>query len=343
MQKVLSIQYLRAAAALAVVVFHATNKTRFPFAIGVAGVDLFFVISGFIMWEVTRRKLTPTEFGARRIMRIVPMYWMATILFVLLAAISRDLSPASDVSTWHVVKSLLFIPYYDGSGHVFPVVVPGWTLLYEMFFYLLFSLTLFVRRVMQAWLLAAGLILLVALGYWLHPQAAYLTIYTNPLLLEFLAGVLISIGSGWLARLPRAATMGAAVTAVILLVASSMIQAAAEENRVLFWGAPAALLVAAAVGFERAGSIVRLPWAERLGDASYSTYLFHGLAIRGAWLVPGIPTWSRTVVAIVLAVGLGLMLYRYVERPLISFSHRLKFARVSAATGAGELPGRGNA
>jgi exopolysaccharide production protein ExoZ len=84
-QELYSIQYLRAVASLSVLAFHLTDRYGGSPLVGSSGVDIFFVISGFIMWVTTAdRQVTPAEFAKRRIVRIVPNYWIATVATALL-------------------------------------------------------------------------------------------------------------------------------------------------------------------------------------------------------------------------------------------------------------------
>src|SRR5829696_2873445 len=152
-----SIQYLRGVAALMVVYTHASVQTQryadveLPFsAHGAAGVDIFFVISGFIMWMTTIGD-TPTSkplpFISRRISRIVPLYWVLTTGIVIVGLVRPDLLSSTVITVWHVLASFFFIPYPHpaDNGSLVPVLIPGWTLNYEMFFYAIFACSLTVK------------------------------------------------------------------------------------------------------------------------------------------------------------------------------------------------------
>jgi exopolysaccharide production protein ExoZ len=131
-----SIQYLRAFAALSVLLFHITQRGSHGVTVGAAGVDVFFVISGFIMATITNaRVITPFEFLRDRLVRIAPAYWIVTLFLVLLAAAVPLSFPTFTAPAYHLLFSLAFIPHTDPLGGSFPVLVPSWTLNYEMFFY----------------------------------------------------------------------------------------------------------------------------------------------------------------------------------------------------------------
>lgn len=209
---------MRAVAALAVVAFHAStclapydNPTlEALFRGGAFGVDLFFAISGFIMVTIAlERPTAPGEFLIRRLIRVGPLYWIATVAVVLAAA--QALIPPITVTPGLLAKSLLFIPYFspDHPGSIYPLLVPGWTLAYEMFFYLLFALVLSVSRRPDRLILLLGsaLVGLFLAGLILAPQGAIAWTYTSPLLLEFLGGALVALawrrGCGCLVRFWR--------------------------------------------------------------------------------------------------------------------------------------------
>src|SRR6185437_14170487 len=132
-----NIQALRAIAALLVVFVHLAVPVA---ALGVApfgagGVDLFFVISGFIMvYTTVGRPISGAEFLGRRIVRIVPLYWLLTLAVFGIALIAPTLLQFTTASWGQLLKSLFFIPFAKANGDVQPVLFLGWTLNYEMFF-----------------------------------------------------------------------------------------------------------------------------------------------------------------------------------------------------------------
>jgi len=130
-----SIQYLRALAACSVIFPHTSWTGQVG---GQQGVDVFFVISGFIMMFVSTRESEPIEFIRSRAIRIIPLYWLATLATALIS------TPG-----WrHSLLSALFVPHIDPNGGMYPVVLQGWTLVYEVFFYLIFAVCLcFSRRI----------------------------------------------------------------------------------------------------------------------------------------------------------------------------------------------------
>ncbi|MFM0212382.1 acyltransferase [Paraburkholderia sediminicola] len=195
-RKLFFIQYLRAIAAVMVVFHHARNPQPWLFnplknyESLAWGVDIFFVISGFVMYIAAKNEI-PSEFLKNRIIRIVPMYWFWTFALV---AISTKFQPWSmqPYQITHLVKSLLFIPHYSPvfEGQIWPYLIPGWTLNYEMFFYAIFFTGLILNRVIVT--TTSIILILIFSGFAIESKDALLKTYTDPIIFEFLGGILIA-------------------------------------------------------------------------------------------------------------------------------------------------------
>jgi exopolysaccharide production protein ExoZ len=325
--EVRSIQFLRGVAALGVLGFHAASRAGGAFGVGAAGVDIFFVISGFIMWVVTSRKTpTPGQFLARRAERIVPLYWLVTLGTAAAAILAPNAFPAMRPTASHVMQSLVFIPHRDSTGLIAPLIVPGWTLNYEIFFYLLFAATFMVPARLRVWLVSGTLAALVALRPLGDSANAAWATYTDPILLEFAAG--LWLGWAWSAeRLPgRRTAMLLMGLGVLGLAATAVTGVDVSGARVLLWGLPAAALVTGAVSFERQGAIPRWRVLEEIGNASYSIYLVHGLAISAVLRLMGqfiaAPPLVVFVASNLAGVLSGLLSYHLLERPLMRLFNR---------------------
>ena len=187
--EVASIQYLRALAALLVVFVHAQEQYPIggriiPSAFGLGGVDLFFLISGFVMtFTAAQRPLTRLDFLKRRVVRIVPLYWTMTLATAGLIFVAPALTRDSHFAWSDLLTSLSFIPHYNAgkAGSISPIIKLGWTLNYEMFFYLVFAALLPLKpwlRTTSALLVFAVLIALetstqsrfVLLAFWGRPS-----------------------------------------------------------------------------------------------------------------------------------------------------------------------------
>jgi peptidoglycan/LPS O-acetylase OafA/YrhL len=331
-----SVQYLRGIAALAVIYFH--TKVYIPdFAwpigrqFGYGGVDLFFVVSGFIMMVTTSAKPQSTwAFYLRRIIRVVPLYWGATLTAAVLFLVIPGAFLKQTITFNHVVLSLLFIPHHvEGEIGAPPFFKIGWTLNFEMFFYLVFGLTLFWRAAWQRLLVIA--ILFVGLtigGVIFKPSNPALGYYTSPFVLEFLLGGIVGhlMARGVLRCVPlQTIWIGSILaTTCVLLIGGRQ---GDGFGRTLTMGLPAAALLAFAVATELRGSMPRLLLLERLGNASYSIYLAHPFvltafkAIGKALHVPSadpIVGAVGVVGAVTAAAIFGLIVYRFVEQPMLN-------------------------
>jgi len=319
----LSIQYLRALAALGVVIFHVSPADT-PFMVGNAGVDIFFVISGFIMWSITEeRAASPAAFLRDRLIRIAPLYWLLTTLLVVGALVAPKLFPNLRIDLPFVAGSYLFVPMRPpgatGADPIWPVLVQGWTLNYEMFFYVLFSVCLFLRPSLRLAALSLTLLCCVIAGLFYGGSNALVLSFTDPIFLEFLAGVLLGVCLRRGLLPSRAWGYGFVALGVILLLGCAM--ASVTQPRLLAWGIPAVLLVGGALVLETKGRIPQLPWLRLIGDSSYSLYLTHGLAISVLGKVMT-RSWLFSFVGVIAAVGVGICFWYLMERRATAFLKR---------------------
>lgn len=334
-RRYVSIQYLRAIAALAVVVLHwSGGHARSPLH---GGVDMFFVISGFVMVTSTDgRGVSFGKFMTARIERIVPLYWFATLWAAAVLIGAGHWPTAFD---W--IYSLLFIPHTSALHHALPrepILGPGWTLCYEMFFYLVFGATLFLKARRQAIALTAIFLGLFALRPLLADTGATGSSFTGPLLFEFLAGSFIG---WWSLATPRPilSLPWAAVVLVAGLAFGAGIHAINPATpRVIGFGIPAACFVIAAVAAEHKIGAVALKPLVFLGDASYAIYLFHLLLFPLAPLIAG----THAVVALVVTIAGCCLVHVAIEKPLTrlvkGYYWRPRLAVEAAINPLSELP-----
>jgi peptidoglycan/LPS O-acetylase OafA/YrhL len=305
-----------------------------------SGVDVFFVISGFIMWITTcRRNLTPMQFVEQRIIRIAPLYWVFTsfALAVMLLAPSATQSSIFDID--HAIRSYLFIPAMNaGTGDMVPVIPAGWTLNYEMFFYGIFALCLMLRIRYRVLALLAALLCLAVLRPWFPGAGTIGHFYTSTIILEFGLGVLIGVcymanGSAkWLS----------ARTCVALILGGAVLTALHPLPGFVGWGTPAAMIVLGCVMLERHVRMPRLRLPCVLGDASYSLYLSHGMvlsALGQAWrmshlaAIPfGLPLFVLT--AVVVSCGVAVAAFKLLECPMTATLRAAWAARPSVVPSA---------
>lgn len=329
-----SIQILRAAAAMGVVlahlsvsfdiIFHEKDKI-FNLFMGNTGVDLFFVISGFIMLY-TSESLFAAQAGGRRflrkrIIRIIPLYWLTTSYALWPMLKSTSFHPSLGLLKT-IFGSYFFLPFPLGSTGG-PILIVGWTLNYEMFFYLLFSLMLFANRLRAACLTTVAIFLCVLIGrlldghlsvFWVH--------FTNPLMLEFVMGLWIAIVYRADVRISPILSALLIAIGIVLIISSS---STGDQNiyRALTWGGGYALIVAA-VALANTGAASAL-WRPvvLVGEASYAIYLTHWFVIMKPphLLMAAAPALSSpifySISIVALAVAVGMATHFLVEKPIM--------------------------
>lgn len=334
MPKFYTVQYLRALAALAVVIFHALESSAYPFLVGAAGVDIFFVISGFIMGILMHsRESDPVVFFRRRIARIVPLYWVCTLGALACFTLKPGFLYQFDPSFGNLIQSLLFVPHAGATKHGSPMLMQGWTLEYEMFFYVLCTITLALPVRSKIPVLLCALLALTLSGAAFHPAQKALAAYTSPMLLEFAAG--LAIAATYLSRaLPASAAWGWSLAGLGLaaLAAQMPLIGLDLHYRLLGYGAPAVLLVLGCVVSEQARPLPVFKFGILLGDASYALYLTHGFVVAAfLWKFSAAPLAIRLGAIAGLSILLAVLTHRFLEKPLLGlFSHSRRLSQIVA-------------
>ncbi|WP_419806108.1 acyltransferase family protein [Terriglobus sp.] len=322
-----SLQLLRVLAATMVVVHHTTleiarRHATFPVWMeGRYGVDLFFVLSGYVMVYSSSRLEAATNgwlvFLQRRVARVVPLYWIVTTIVLLgqMWLVFEQRGPMHLAR--RAVDSYLFLPYTGSGGDWLPLLGVGWTLVFEMFFYIVFAVALLLRANVL-WFVSLFLGVVAAGMFHNFERFPALNVYCRPIVLEFVFGMV-------LARLPLASMRRTPWLACILLGGGLLLlvwpSQLSEYWRAVRMGLPAALVVYAALQLE--------PWFHRaprfllfLADATYSIYLVH---------LPLLPFLGRIgevhqnrVLLTALCAGIvgvlilfGALIYYWFERPLL--------------------------
>ncbi|MCX6967957.1 MAG: acyltransferase [Verrucomicrobia bacterium] len=333
-----NIQALRGIAALLVVGFHAlVYYFAFPVEVpmprwaftGASGVDIFFVISGFVMVHVTRNRFGSVRGQARfladRVARIYPYYWLATLPVVLTCLALPRLTSIS-LNGKVLFESLLLLPQSD-----FPLLRAGWTLIHEMYFYLAFSFFLWGKRErlwskLCVWALLVGCASLLLPAKWL--EIPWVHLVSNPLTLEFIGGCFLALVP-W----PKGFRQGSWLLLggfVLLLPGTLSMPFPAMEPgcmRHLYLGLPSILIVAAALAMEQGGQTLHWAGFQRLGDASFQIYLWHLTVIsavsRFSMKLP-IPNGLRLLLTIGCAVVFGYLVYLWIEKPMREWTRGLR-------------------
>lgn len=334
-----NIQILRVVAAYLVVFHHAQpnidfNGKAMETHIGTFGVDIFFVISGFIMVFISaRREQSTIRFWKDRIIRIAPLYWLATFCMVALA--SAGFNP-SGLHGWDAVSlstSLFFLPTARPDGNYYPILTPGWTLIYEMFFYFLFGLSLWLRNQLHAVLA----ITTIFLGLWIAgrifgPISFAVDYYMNPLMLEFVFGCFLGLlytrSNYFLRRHPKTIAMLLVASGMSIIIMSDILLHGlflrVPEVRLVVFGVPAVFIVLAMLILEQSGHHYSGNFLLMQGAASYAIYLFHPLLLQSTFKVAGkveavgisASVSFVTLLAFAIVCLGGTLVHLWIEKPL---------------------------
>lgn len=354
MERIYNLQALRGIAVLLVVFFHLMpvelkyggSQQILPeyFNFGMFGVDLFFVLSGFVMVLITQGQFKKPNlalsFLYRRASRIYPTYWFYTFLVLGVFLYNPAMVNSSQGHEANILASFLLFP-----SDTLPLLMVGWTLIHEMYFYLVFFFLL--RFIAEAYLpLAMGLwaALVVLVNIVTTPAGPIAKLVFHPLTLEFITGCLLAV---LMCRHHFKPWQSRVILGVVALGLSlTMLSYGAYHHytgisnpqgwwRVLLMGVPAVLIVCCSVCVERQGFVAH-PWLIKLGDASYSIYLSHILTLTAAgrlWaMVAPDGKWDNYLalpVLVIAVIVVGMIGYRYVEKPLMQLTRKKKLAKVA--------------
>lgn len=343
-----NIQALRAVAALLVVLVHLSlpsvgldnifvNEPPW-FAMftkcGLAGVDLFFVISGFIMlttsWSSFGQPGSGLRFFVRRAIRIYPPYW-----FALLPVLPAFFFAKNELMKGHIgartgiVQSLLLLPQ---PTHMLLAV--SWSLVWEMIFYTVFAFLLIMNRrhlplALTVWFLAE-----VALHISFRDSQNFAANFAStPLPIEFILGVVVGLiyvnRRFWAPGLLGAVGIVSMLGVWSLMTANVVDESSFPFGRVLLFGVPAFLIVYGAVGLESVHRIVAPTWLVSIGDSSYAIYLWHlGVLVILRHMIAPLHfsgfLWHLAFVT--LAMGdillVSFIVYRFFEKPVTSYLNK---------------------
>lgn len=336
-EKFNTIQLLRFIAFFIVIVCHATYYTAdrlvkgfYQYESGFNGVVLFFVISGFVM-IVSSEKLAKREdgwrvFTMRRLIRIVPIYWLLTTYKLVLMFFASGLVHHAHPDLGTVIKSYLFIPSLNMDGVMFPILGVGWTLNMEMFFYLLFALALAIR-VRPVVFLSLVFIPLFVLSFYARESWPVWRFYTAPIVINFLLGVIAAkliLGNIRLSENTGLFTLVAGL--LVLIMPNEYIMPLVNQSQLVYqliMFIASFFIVYSAASIENHLSFSIPGWMVSLGGASYSLYLIHPL------IAPLVPTVLKMLKmpfallsvlgAISIAIAGGFFFYRFCETPVTDF------------------------
>ncbi len=305
-----------------------------------AGVHLFFVISGFVMLLLTCGRFgergAAADFLKRRIVRIIPPYWFFTTITVVAVLAAGGRLGGTTIDLPQLLTSYTFLPWPRADGQLKPILAQGWTLNYEAFFYLAFATALLSRRGLVAF---CAVFVLLALSHPLVPPPIFMVrFWTDPIILEFLGGIMIArlYFSGF--RLSSLSSWGLAGLAAAIFVLTDVTQAGLL-TKFLHVGLPAILICASLIlapDPRHIGVIGRM--LQRGGDASYTIYLAHYMLVHVFALLwkkldVGLP-WLGVLIGMALAIVPATIFYFFAERPVTQALQR-RIGRRPAGQDAG--------
>ena len=352
-----SLQLLRAIAAGMIVLLHANGIWEFGPLKAIdsklgAGVDLFFVISGFVIVYASRPYFASPggwlAFLVRRMIRIVPLYWMALTFRLIVLAGGALIGVKAFPTITDILTSYFFIPYDSqgfGDAYPFPILDLGWSLNYEMFFYLAFAGFIFLPIAKAVAATALTLCLGVVVGFfWDLPMP--INFWFRPIVLEFLAGMMIAFAFIRGLRI-------SGVTSVFLIILGLSFWTLIDIRQFASYGGPGfysfprffvfgsvAILILLAATLTR-GLLLGRFWRKlaRLGDSSYALYLLHPfifLAFKVLFTVwePSGALRSVMLFPIVFCtIVVAHLFHLLVEKPMIDFIRKRVIAPRSLAEG----------
>lgn len=314
-RRIEGIQSLRGLAALFVMMYHIKilaekNGIQSPlinnaiFGHMYYGVDIFFVISGFIMANsLSYHQISAFRFIKNRLIRIVPLYWCLSLLFFFATILSSESLEIDSFTYTDLIHTLTFTATI--LMNEVPIIDQGWSLEYEMVFYLLIGICLFfVKGIYAIYFAIFFLICLFCLGL-------------DQIVLEFAYGVIIYFIVSKLKLNISLLRLAALVGAILFLIVSMF--NIGNEYRIFYYGVPAALVVLGATS----AILQTSRKLSLLGDISYSLYLSQSFFLY--WLVKLSTEFANNYFQVIFlliftplaGILLAYFVYTYLEKPLI--------------------------
>lgn len=334
------LQILRFVASMMVLISHVqheateqrfldlANYTPFNPVYWGAGVDVFFVISGFIMYHLCREQFgmdgAPRNFIVRRLVRIVPPYWGTTVCMLLAIWLFAGHISHAAIDPWHVLGSFFFFPVENPYGQFYPIMILGWTLQFEVLFYVIFCIGLYFSRKVGLSIIVGAVTLLGLSPLVIHFQSGPMAFWSNSIVLEFVFGIALAELRARGFRL--SAAKGWAVFAVGCMLLSLAHFSGLQFQyglRGLWVGLPALVMCAGPALIAQRDHATQSMLKRALvfgGDASFALYLSHPFSINLVAIAAsrlGIQNpWTYVALASAVALVGAALVYEFVERPV---------------------------
>jgi exopolysaccharide production protein ExoZ len=327
--KINNIQALRAFAAIAVAILHTKYALPHMPAIGAFGVDIFFVISGYIMARIF--ETNSSLFFRRRLIRILPPYWAMTFLLFVFAWKFPQLLQATQANGQELIKSLFFIPFYKSNGLLRPLLFVGWSLNYEMFFYAALTTAMLILP-RHPLLLATGFILTtVSICY---PFAAYGAIpafYSSGMMVEFIFGIVAyvlarSVSITHTIRFRSLSLLCLAASIIAIALNEGLFGAADGWHKSMINGFIGFVMITSASLLSQGGWDIKITSVVLIGDASYVLYLLHPYCelLIGRVVARRVPLLAINhlfgcMFAVAISIALAVLLHLKLEMPVVNY------------------------
>ena len=332
-----SLQLVRGIAAILVLLHHITSiiykNSNYEYALGIfdygsIGVDLFFILSGFLIFTLHYQEIGYSNklgiFFKKRLIRIYPVYWVVTLALIPIYFIMPSFGVGYESDPGVILKSLFLIP----QDHD-PILGVGWSLVYEVFFYIMFGLFILLGKkpaaiILSAWMVASISLLNFEFGNY------FFKFLFSPIIFEFLLGCLMAFLL-LNVRFKQSLSiffLGAVTFLGAVLLDEFVFDSLSREGivRVLIYGISSFLIILGIILIERQGNFKSNRMMTYFGDASYSIYLVHipvilflnkvfdFLGLYGTLSYP-----IATSILALVTLGSGCIFHNLIEKPLLSF------------------------
>ncbi len=344
MKKIQNIQALRGIAVFMVILYHfVTIEEKYGndniispsfFSLGIYGVDLFFIISGFIMVWVTQTSFQNINkikrFLYHRATRIYPTYWFFTTIILIVFLIKPSMINNAHGNKADIIESFLLIPYKNAL-----LLNVAWTLVYEMFFYFIFTIILFFKKEFLLYIapsIVLGLVLLNIVVPNYTVDNIYISFVYSPYFIEFFIGVIIGLTFIYQDFKKYKYVMFGFISLlfIISIFNGDMNGYRLDVWNILMISIPLALFFYLMVLAEIKYKIILPTIVQYIGNASYSIYLSHisVLSVLGLiWRKMYLNDFSNIlmfVIMIPLTIISGYIFYKIIEKPVLKISHKIE-------------------
>lgn len=334
-----SLQIGRGIAAVLVVLAHlgsaisaekyfGISEFSIPFSFGGSGVQFFFVLSGFIIFNIHKNDLSqPKKLGSyikKRVIRVYPVFWIV-FSSVFLIAYFTSLKNTLPLDFLTIIKTLLLVPQESS-----PVLAVAWTLQYELLFYIVFGFFILHRYTMY---LFAFILIFLHIYYFNDKTSFPLAFFLNQNILLFVMGMIIAWLDKFDVKNMRYVYVVALSGAILffLMAFDTILKTEFFSYSILIYGVSSSLLIWGAIKIEKNGyDFSKLKFLNLIGDASYSLYLIHYPLISilaKIALVLGLAKFEFNGALVsyfgifAICIVIAIMLHKFIEKPILKYLH----------------------